>query len=82
MELLLDTLSVNEGRVAENAVAQALRANGVELFFYSRPDRGDGNGRMEQHPSPPALHGHVPVMPPSRTAPPRSDIPPLTPNTP
>ena len=45
--LLLDKLSVNEGMVAENAVAQALRANGVELFFYSRPDRGDGNGRME-----------------------------------
>ena len=45
--LLLDKLSVNEGMVAENAVAQAFRANGSELFFYSRPDRGDGTGRME-----------------------------------
>ena len=38
--LMLDKLSVNEGMVAENAVAQALRANGTELYFYSRPDRG------------------------------------------
>ncbi len=45
--LMLDKLSVNEGMVAENAVAQALRANGTELYFYSRPDRGDGEGRME-----------------------------------
>ena len=45
--LLLDKLSVNEGMVAENAVAQAFRANGSELFFYSRPDRGDSTGRME-----------------------------------
>ena len=45
--LLLDRLSVNEGMVAENAVAQAFRMNGLELYFYSRPDRGDGYGRME-----------------------------------
>lgn len=45
--LMLDKLSVNEGMVAENAVAQALRANGTELYFYSRPDRGDGEERME-----------------------------------
>ena len=45
--LMLDKLSVNEGMVAENAVAQALRANGIELYFYSRPDKGDGTGRME-----------------------------------
>ena len=45
--LMLGKLSVNEGMVAENAVAQALRANGVELYFYSRPDKGDGDGRME-----------------------------------
>ena len=38
--LMLDKLSVNEGMVAENAVAQALRANGTELYFY-------GEGRME-----------------------------------
>ena len=45
--LMLDKLSVNEGMVAENAVAQALRANEIELYFYSRPDKGDGTGRME-----------------------------------
>ena len=45
--LMLDKLSVNEGMIAENAVAQAFAANGVELYFYSRPDRGDGEGRME-----------------------------------
>ena len=45
--LLLGKLSVNEGMVAENAVAQAFRMNDLELFFYSRPDRGDGSGRME-----------------------------------
>ena len=45
--LMLGKLSVNEGMVAENAVAQALRANGIELYFYSRPDRGDGTGRTE-----------------------------------
>ena len=45
--LMLDRLSVNEGMVAENAVAQAFRTNGLELYFYSRPDKGDGNGRME-----------------------------------
>ena len=45
--LMLDRLSVNEGMVAENAVAQAFRMNGIELFFYSRPDKGDGVGRME-----------------------------------
>ncbi|MBQ7190897.1 MAG: ATP-binding protein [Kiritimatiellae bacterium] len=45
--LMLDKLSVNEGMIAENAVAQAFAANGVELYFYSRPDRGDGEGRVE-----------------------------------
>ncbi len=45
--LMLDRLSVNEGMVAENAVAQALSMNGIELFFYSRPNKGDGVGRME-----------------------------------
>ncbi len=45
--LLLDKLSVNEGMVAENVIAQMFRTNGFELYFYSRPDRGDGTGRME-----------------------------------
>ena len=45
--LMMDRLSVNEGMVAENAVAQALRANGVELYFYSRPNGANDEGRME-----------------------------------
>ncbi len=44
---MLDKLSVNEGMIAENAVALALTMNGTELYFYSRPDRGNGDGRME-----------------------------------
>ncbi len=45
--IIYDIIISNEGMVAENAVAQALRTNGIELYFYSRPDKGDGSGRME-----------------------------------
>ncbi|MCL1811858.1 MAG: DUF4143 domain-containing protein, partial [Methanomassiliicoccaceae archaeon] len=34
--ILLDEVNINEGMLMENAVAQALRANGHKLFFYSR----------------------------------------------
>jgi len=34
--ILLDKVSINEGMLAENAVAQALKANGHKLFFYSK----------------------------------------------
>jgi len=34
--ILLDKLSINEGMLMENAVAQALRANRHKLFFYSQ----------------------------------------------
>ena len=45
--LMMDNLSVNEGMMAENSVAQALRTNGIELYFYSRPADATGRGRME-----------------------------------
>lgn len=35
--LLLGKLGINEGMFAENVVAQCLRANGRNLYFYSRP---------------------------------------------
>lgn len=46
-DILLGKLSLNEGMITENAVAQALRANGHRLFFYSRFDREDASARME-----------------------------------
>ena len=45
--ILLDKLSVNEGMLAENAVAQMLRANGHRLFFYSRADSDNRANTME-----------------------------------
>jgi len=36
--ILFDKLSINEGMIMENIVAQMLRANGHRLFFYSRTD--------------------------------------------
>lgn len=36
--ILLDKLHVNEGMIVENAVAQALRANGRIPFFYKKVD--------------------------------------------
>lgn len=45
--LLEDCIGVNEGMLAENAVAQALRSNGRRLFFYSRASRDNRAERME-----------------------------------
>ena len=45
--LMLDRLSINNGMIAENAVAQALRASGRELYFYSRYGREAAEQRME-----------------------------------
>lgn len=45
--ILLDKLSVNEGMLMENAVAQMLRANGHRLFFYSRADSNNRAKTME-----------------------------------
>ena len=45
--ILLDKMNVNEGMLAENIVAQMLRANGHELYFYSRSDSSDRANTME-----------------------------------
>jgi len=45
--LLFDKLSVNEGMIMENIVAQMLRANGHNLYFYSRVDGNNRKNHME-----------------------------------
>lgn len=45
-DILLDKLTINEGMLVENAVAQQLRAAGHALFFYSRSS-SDAKRRME-----------------------------------
>ena len=35
-QILNDRLSINEGMLFENAIAQCLTANGYHLFFYTR----------------------------------------------
>lgn len=44
--ILLCNANINEGMLAENAVAQVLRAQG-DLFFYSSYDRTTTSERME-----------------------------------
>ena len=45
--ILLDRMNVNEGMLAENVVAQMLRAAGHRLFFYSRSDSRTRANTME-----------------------------------
>ena len=45
--ILDDRVGVNEGMLAENAVAQSLRSRGKRLFFYSRANRDIRAERME-----------------------------------
>ncbi len=45
--VLYDNLGINEGMFFENAVAQALAANGNELFFYSLKDSKTPSATME-----------------------------------
>lgn len=45
--ILLDRMNVNEGMLAENVVAQTLRAAGHQLFFYSRSDSRTRANTME-----------------------------------
>ena len=45
--ILFDKMNVNEGMLAENVVAQMLRANGHRLFFYSRTDSENRANTME-----------------------------------
>nr|WP_239512742.1 AAA family ATPase [Bifidobacterium avesanii] len=46
-DILFGKLSLNEGMLVENAVAQQFRANGRKLFFFSRRDREDASRTME-----------------------------------
>lgn len=46
-DILFERLSLNEGMLVENAVAQQLRANGHRLRFFSRYRRGDSEGTLE-----------------------------------
>lgn len=38
--IMFDSLSFNEGMLIENAVAQMLAAQGLDLFFYPRASSG------------------------------------------
>ncbi|WP_317643637.1 ATP-binding protein [Bombiscardovia apis] len=46
-EILFGQLNVNEGMLAENLVAQQLRAAGYDLFFYSSNNRSKAEQTME-----------------------------------
>ncbi|OZG64611.1 ATP-binding protein [Bifidobacterium eulemuris] len=46
-DILFDKLSLNEGMLVENAVAQQLKAAGRRLFFFSRYAKGDAANTME-----------------------------------
>jgi len=45
--LLMDALEINKGMIVENVVAQMLKANGHELYFFSSSDKADKADRME-----------------------------------
>ena len=45
--ILFDKLSINEGMIMENVVAQMLRTNGHKLYFYSRSDATNRKSDME-----------------------------------
>lgn len=45
--ILFDKLSINEGMVMENIVAQMLRRNGHKPYFYSRNDKEHRENHME-----------------------------------
>lgn len=45
--VLLDKMSVNEGMLVENVVAQIFRSSGRDLYFYSRTDPENRANTME-----------------------------------
>lgn len=45
--VMFDSISINEGMLVENAVAQMLVSQGIELFFYARYDKKNAENRME-----------------------------------
>ena len=46
-KIILGKLSLNEGMFMENIIAQMLKANGHELYFYSNSSRDNKEDRME-----------------------------------
>lgn len=46
-KLLFDKLSVNQGMIMENIVAQMLTASGHKLYFFSKSSRKNAQDRME-----------------------------------
>lgn len=45
--ILFNKLSINEGMIIENVIAQMLRSNGHKLYFYSRCDKLNRENHME-----------------------------------
>ena len=45
--ILFDKLHINEGMIIENIVAQALRANGHNIYYYKKTDKESKNTVME-----------------------------------
>ena len=45
--VMFDSISINEGMLIENAVAQMIVSQGIELFFYARYDKKIAENRME-----------------------------------
>ena len=45
--VLLGDVGINQGMLTENAVSQALVANGKKLFFYNQSGREEGQERLE-----------------------------------
>ena len=45
--ILFDKFNVNEGMIVENYVAQALKFNGYDLFYYSNNDKEDSSNNMK-----------------------------------
>lgn len=45
--ILFDKLNINEGMIMENFVAQALKTNGYELYYYSKNDNDVIENNME-----------------------------------
>ncbi len=45
--ILFDNLSINEGMIIENYVAQVLRTNGYKLYFYTNYDKETRSNAME-----------------------------------
>ena len=45
--IMFDSISLNEGMLVENVVAQMFAARDLDLFFYSRSDREHAENRME-----------------------------------